>query len=240
MKSDDDDDDDDDGQVLSSVPEARYLVIMVTDELSWSSHVQSIYSKANSTFTFLRRNLRRCLTKLEESAYISLVRSTLEYATSVWDPHLAKDISELENIQRRSARFVKGDYHTTSSVTQMLQELGWQDLQSRCRDLRLALPVLYKVVMGHVGIQLEHVGLVAADDRTRAKHQFKFHAVGSSTQAFRHSCGLNCRRLELASVPCGGTANRSIFQDGAVQVDVGRIRTVKRHPHSRDTPRGGL
>ena len=162
------------GQVLSSVvPEARYLVIMVTDELSWSSHVQSIYSKANSTFAFLRRNLRRCLTKLEESAYISLVRSTLEYATLVWDPHLAKDISELENIQRRSARFVKGDYHTTSSVTQMLQELGWQDLQSRCRDLRLALPVLYKVVMGHVGIQLEHVGLVAADDRTRAKHQFK-------------------------------------------------------------------
>ena len=31
------------------------------------------------------------------------------------------------------------------------------------------------------------VGLVAADDRTRAKHRFKFRAVGSSTQAFRHS-----------------------------------------------------
>ena len=65
----------------------------------------------------------------------------------VWDPHLAKDINKLENIQRRSARFVKGDdYRTTSSVTQMLQELGWQDLHSRCRDLRLAL--LYKAVMG--------------------------------------------------------------------------------------------
>ena len=61
----------------------------------------------------------------------------------------------------------------------MLQELGWQDLQSRRRDLRLAL--LYKVVMGHVGIQPENVGLVAADDRTRAKHRFKFRAVGSPT-----------------------------------------------------------
>jgi len=67
----------------------------------------------------------------------------------------------------------------------MLQELGWHNLQSRHRDLRLAL--LYKVVMGHVGIQPEDVGLVAADDRTRAKHQFKFRAVSSSTQAFRHS-----------------------------------------------------
>jgi len=41
--------------------------------------------------------------------------------------------------------------------------------------------------MGHVGIQPEHVGLVAADDRTKAKHRFKFCAVGSSTQAFRQS-----------------------------------------------------
>ena len=103
------------------------------------------YSKANSTLGFLRRNLWRCPAKLKESAYISLVLSTLEYAASVWDPHLAKDINKLENIQRRSARFVKGDYCTASSVTQMLLELGWQDLESRRRDLRLAL--LYKVVL---------------------------------------------------------------------------------------------
>ena len=62
----------------------------------------------------------------------------------------------------------------------MLQQLGWQDLQSLRRDLRLAL--LYNVVTGHVGIQPEHVGLVAADNKTRAEHQFKFRAVGSSTQ----------------------------------------------------------
>ena len=109
----------------------------------------------------------------------------------------------------------------------MLQQLGWQDLQSRRRDLRLAL--LYKVVTGHVGIQPEHVGLVAADNKTRAEHQFKFRAVGSSTQAFRHSFAVRTI-LEFASVPCGGTVNRSIFQGGAVQVDAGRIRTVKRHP----------
>ena len=80
---------------------------------------------------------------------------------------------------------------------QMLQELGWQDLQSRRRDLRLAL--LYKVVMGHVGIQPEHIGLVAADDRTRAKHQFKFRAVGSSTQAFRHSFAVRTHVVEQST-----------------------------------------
>jgi len=46
---------------------------------------------------FLRRNLRRCLAKLKETAYITLVRSTFEYAAPVWDPWtiqaVAKDIS---------------------------------------------------------------------------------------------------------------------------------------------------
>jgi len=153
---------------------------MVTNELSWSSHVQSIYSKANSTLGFLRRNLWRCPAKLKESAYISLVRSTLEYAALVWDPNLAKDINKLENIQRRSARFVKGDFQCHAHVAGA-RLAGFAEPS----DLRLAL--LQKVVMGHVGIQPEHVGLVAADDRTGAKHRFKFCAVGSSTQAFRHS-----------------------------------------------------
>ena len=60
------------------------------------------------------------------------------------------------------------------------------DVQNSLPERLLHNYLLYKVVMGHVGIQPENVGLVAADDRTRAKHRFKFRAVGS-TQAFRHS-----------------------------------------------------
>ena len=43
----------------------------------------------------------------------------LEYASSVWDPHLRKDIHHLEMVQRRAARFIKRDYSYESSVTQM-------------------------------------------------------------------------------------------------------------------------
>ena len=93
--------------VLSSVQIAKYLGITLTDELFWSSHVHSIHSHANSTLGFLRRNLRRCPAQLKETAYITLVRFTLEYAASIWDPHLAKDCDLFEKLQWRSARFVK-------------------------------------------------------------------------------------------------------------------------------------
>ena len=55
---------------------------------------------------FLRRNLKACLPKLRETAYFSLVRSSLEYSSAVWDPFRQKDIDKLEKIQRAAARFV--------------------------------------------------------------------------------------------------------------------------------------
>ena len=77
-------------------PRAKYLGITLTDELSWSSHVRSIHNRANSTIGLLRRNLRRCpaTARVKETAYT--VRSTLEYAAPVWDPHLARDCDILE------------------------------------------------------------------------------------------------------------------------------------------------
>ena len=42
--------------------------------------------------------------------YIALVRSTLEYDATAWDPYLEKDIYQLARIQRKAADFIKKDY----------------------------------------------------------------------------------------------------------------------------------
>ena len=51
----------------------------------------------------------------------SLVRPSLEYACSVWDPYFAEDINKLESIQRRTAKYVTGRQHYTSSVSEAYQ-----------------------------------------------------------------------------------------------------------------------
>ena len=170
--------------VLSEVDTAKYLGINLSSELSWSPHVSSVVSKANSTLGFLGRNLRKCPSKLKETAYLSLVRSTLEYAATLWDPYYVRDIDSLEQVQRRAARFTTGDYHTTSSVTAMLAELGWKRLEDRRKDLRLAL--LYKIVHGHVAVPVDALNLEPPDPRTRKKHKYTYKHLTPHTDPYKH------------------------------------------------------
>ena len=74
----------------------------------WSKHIQHLVSKANSMIGLIWSNFTTSSAKLREQAFISLVRSRLEYCCAFWDPHLAKDCDKLEAKQWRVSRFVTG------------------------------------------------------------------------------------------------------------------------------------
>ena len=136
--------------ILKSVPTNPYLGILFTDDLTWSNHISSCSKKANSSLGFIRRNLKHCPKPCRKNAYLALVRPILEYGAAVWDPHLKKDIDKLERVQRSAARFIAGDYRTTTPgfVTKVLDQHHLPTLQQRREDLRLTL--FYKIRQGHV------------------------------------------------------------------------------------------
>ena len=84
------------GQVLESVSCAKYLGVDISSSLSWNSHINRIVSSANRTLNFVRRNIKTKIPKVRETAYNSLVRPQLEYASAVWDPNHKKRISQIE------------------------------------------------------------------------------------------------------------------------------------------------
>ena len=138
------------GCVLESVPSAKYLGVTISEDLKWSEHINNITKKANQTLGFLIRNIRVHNKDLKSTAYKTLVRPQLEYASTVLSPHTDIDINKLESVQRRAARWVTRDYQYTSSVSTMLQDLNWRTLDQRRIDSRLVL--LYKVTYDLVAI----------------------------------------------------------------------------------------
>ena len=64
----------------------------------------------------------------------------MEYASSVWDPHLKKTRQTNRGSQRRAARFVKNCYtRKPGTVTNLLNELNWIPLKVRRTISRLTL-----------------------------------------------------------------------------------------------------
>ena len=136
--------------ILKSVENNPYLGILFDNNLKWSTHIDNVSKKASSSLGFVMRNLRKCPQECKKTAYIALVRSTLEYGAVIWDPPLEKDIYKLEKINRKAARFITGDFRskTPGCVTAMLHDLNLPTLQSRRRDKRLTF--LYNIQMGKV------------------------------------------------------------------------------------------
>ena len=114
------------GQQNALTKSGKYLGVTITDTLSWNAHVDQAAKKANNSLAIRRRNLTSCPSQTKDQSYKSLVRPVLEHGSTAWDHHTQTNISKLEAVQRRAGRFVKGDYRTTSSVSEMISDLGWE------------------------------------------------------------------------------------------------------------------
>jgi len=164
--------------ILKHVTSAKYLGCTLNKDLDWGEHINNISNKANRNLNFIRRNLNIASTHIKETAYTSLVRPTVEYACTVWDPHEKGDINRLEMIQRRAARFVKNNYHNRSSVTDMINDLGWRSLQDRRRDARLTM--LFKIDTEQVAIDKSN-HLIQPNRLSRNMHPRSFQIPSSNT-----------------------------------------------------------
>ena len=63
------------------------LGVDISSDLTWNSHVDRITGNANRTLGFIRRNIKTKMPRVRETAYNTLVRTQLEYASAVWDPN---------------------------------------------------------------------------------------------------------------------------------------------------------
>ena len=74
-------------------------------------------------------------------------------------------------VQRRAARFVMNRYHNTSSVSSMLDTLGWESLMER--RAKFSVTLMYKIVHSHVAIHTQP-HFTPAYSNTRTQHTHKF------------------------------------------------------------------
>ena len=166
------------GHVLEVADTAKYLGVTLHKHCAWSKHINQTAKKANNTRAFFQRNLHLAPTSVNKRAYETLVCPILEYASAVLDPHAEADIYKLEMVQRRYARYTCNNFGCTSSVTTILQQIGWDTLQERRAKSRLAM---------QFRIAHKLVDIPAADHLQTKDNAVKFRVPYALTVAYRHS-----------------------------------------------------
>ena len=172
------------GEILETVSSAKYLGVIVSDDLQWRDQVSSSVKKANSTLHLVARNFRNCSRHARSLAFTSLVRPKLEYCATVWDPYLERDKHALEMVNRRGARtvFNKGWRQSDVSPSALIKQLGWQTLAQRREEQRLCM--MYKIAGGLIAIPPTRL---QQPTRTTRGHPRKFNLIASTTESVRNS-----------------------------------------------------
>ena len=171
---------------LGTSNQHSYLGVILDNKLSWSLHISNIGAKASRTLNFSKRNLSCCSSSIKATAYLMIVRPSMEYAAVIWDPYHHNNIQQLEKVQRRAVRWVLNDFNQFSSVTAMLQHLSWPSLQLRCKISRLQ--ALFKIIHQDYFLSIPpHFISMTRSTRLYHVHPHRFILPISSTYSYQQS-----------------------------------------------------
>ena len=154
---------------MEHVFEEKDLGVTFDSDMSFSEHIASKINKANAITGLVRRSFTFLDCASFIKLYCAMIRPHLEYAQSIWSPHLLKDVDAIEYVQIRATKLVDG-----------LSNMSYSE-----RLRKLNLPTLvYRRLRGDLIEMFKHVNTYDPDTvaasfqrrlRPSRKHNFQVH-----------------------------------------------------------------
>jgi len=194
------------------IPEAsccKYLGIITRNDLSWDDQVNYTVQKVWRALHFVLRIVKKGNTNTNSLASTSLVRTILEYGAACWDPHSECQISALDRVQNKAAKFA---HHLGGS--------DWESLAQRRKTARMC--ALYKAYTGERAWKATGDRLEAPSYLSRVDHYSKIRARKQITDMVKYSF-VNRSITDWNQLPKGATST----SHGKMHIFKTRVRKVK-------------
>ena len=173
-----------DNSVIKEVKSDKHLGVILSHDLGWKEHIESICISASQCLDVLNAFKYKLDRATLERLYFSFVRSKLEYSNILWDNCTKYEKDLIESVQLRAAKIVSGAINRTSREL-IYKELGWDSLEER--RLKQRLKTMYKITHDmapaylqntlethHVRYNLRNQGLLHPMKYRTATHQKTF------------------------------------------------------------------
>lgn len=159
------------GETLSETTEERDLGVLIDNELKFTRHIRGIVAKANRMIGLIRISFECIDTEMFLNLYNSLIRPLLEYCVQAWSPHLERDITLLENVQRRATKIVKD--LRNEEYPERLKKLKLTKLEDRRN--RGDMILTYRLLNGLEGIKYNNFFTLDQSPYDLRGHSKKLH-----------------------------------------------------------------
>ena len=144
------------------------LGVLVDSKLNFSSHIDSIISKAKQRIYLIFKSFITRDIKVMTFAYKTYILPILEYCSSVWNPAKLEDIDKLESVQRYFTKRLHGLWQ--KSYKERLIACSLQSLE--LRRLIMDIVLCFKIVHGLVALNCNDFFAFDPNCVTRG-HNFK-------------------------------------------------------------------
>jgi hypothetical protein len=166
------------GTNITEVESVKYLGILLSHDLKWVTHVDSIVHKATKILGLLKHSLCYAPQEVKLLAYKTLCRPLLEYACEAWNPSGSGLSHKLENIQSKALRFIYNVKGRETSITTLRNKAELSSLAKRRQDKRIKL--------------FHHI----------LEHQSSFPALNSSLEEMTPAHNIHTRSDSFLSLSC--------------------------------------
>lgn len=124
---------------LTQVDSYRYLGVTITNQLTWCAHITNLIKDCSKSLGLLKRSIFLSPVPVRKLAYETFIRTKLEYASAIWNPHQSYLINSLEAVQNRAARFIASNYDRHVSISGIKSSLTIPSLILRRKISQLCL-----------------------------------------------------------------------------------------------------
>lgn len=118
------------GHIIERVSQIRDLGVILDNKLTFNPHREFIQNKAKAALHFVKRQSHYFDSDIIKMLYTSLVRSNVEFASSIWLPHHITHVASIESIQKRMVIVLNGDHIERSQNNYILRPYV-----DRCKEL---------------------------------------------------------------------------------------------------------
>ena len=177
------------GHALQRASQEKDIGVIIDEDLSFDLHISEKVKTANSMFGRIRRTFQFLDGDMFSFLYKALVRSHLDYCSSVWAPYKIKHVVQIEQVQKRATKQLPG--MKDLSYSERLQKLKLPTLSFR--RLRGDLIEVFKIVNGiydNETTQFLKMWADMADRNSNRGHALKLYPQQSSTLLRKNSFAL--------------------------------------------------